>query len=154
MVTGLDIRYDVGPGDHPLLGRRLPNVELAGDPGQVGHAPAFGQAGHAPAFELLRAGRGIVLDLAGDDEVRAAAAPWADRIEIISAAGSLESADAVLVRPDGYIAWIGSGGSGPDGLPEALRRWFGHPRGEREDTVLASAGSRPGHPEIPDYQTM
>jgi bifunctional hydroxylase/dehydrase len=137
MVTGLDIRYDVGPGDHPLLGRRLPNAELTGD---------FGQSGKASAFELLHAGRGVVLDLAGDDKVRAAAAEWADRVDVISAAagpaGALEGVAAALVRPDGYIAWVASGGSEATGLPDALARWFGEPRKAHEAAASASAGTR------------
>ena len=130
MVTGLDIRYDVGPGDHPLLGRRLPNIRLAGH---------FGQSGAACAFDLLHAGRGVVLDLSDSAEVRAAADPWTDRVDVVSAAApeaqAFHGADAVLVRPDGYIAWIGSGA---DGLPDALARWFGRSRGARENTTLAA----------------
>jgi bifunctional hydroxylase/dehydrase len=137
MVTGLDIRYDVGPGDHPLLGRRLPNTELAGD---------FGQAGKVPAFEFLHAGRGVLLDLAGDDQVRAAAARWPDRVDILSTdsrpGGALEDVEAALVRPDGYIAWIGSGQSGAAGLPDALARWFGPSQQADEPAVPASAGAR------------
>ncbi len=103
MVTGLDIRYDVGPGTHPLLGRRLPGAELPG-------------------------GRGLVLDLAGDAAVREAAAPWTDRIDVVTtdarpAGGELSDVRAALVRPDGYIAWVGA--DGPDGLAAALGRWFG-----------------------------
>ncbi|AYY12634.1 monooxygenase [Actinobacteria bacterium YIM 96077] len=120
MVTGLDIRYDVGDGDHPLLGKRLPDVELVGD---------FGAAGTANAFQFLHAGRGMVLDLADNEKLRKVASPWTDRVDVITTssrpAGVLEDVDAALVRPDGYIAWIGTGGSEGTGLPEALARWFG-----------------------------
>ena len=130
MVTGLDIRYEAGgaggtgggAGGHPLLGRRLPNAELAGG---------------GCAFDLLHAGRGVVLDLADDLQVRAAAAPWADRVDVVTtaavAADSLEGAAAVLVRPDGYIAWIGTAESFPStGLTDALTCWFGRPGAVRE----------------------
>jgi bifunctional hydroxylase/dehydrase len=125
MVTGLDIRYEAGAGDHPLLGRRLPDLELTGD---------FRPAGTMNAYQFLHAGGGIVLDLADSDSLSAAAAPWKDRIEIVTVsarpAGLPADVDAVLVRPDGYIAWIGtgqSGQSGPVGLADALARWFGPP---------------------------
>lgn len=122
MVTGLDIRYDVGEGDRPLLGRRLPNAELTG---------GFGPSGKASAFEFLHAGRGVVLDLADDDKVRATAADWADRVDVVTATtgtgGSLAGVEAALVRPDGYVAWVASDGSGTAGLPDALTRWFGAP---------------------------
>lgn len=138
MVTGLDIRYDVGTGDHPLLGRRLPDVELTGD---------FSPSGKANAFELLHAGRGVVLDLGGDDKLRAAAAPWADRIDVVTTSsrpsGALADVEAVLVRPDGYIAWIGSGESGVTGLPDALTRWFGQPLESHRIGTSAVAGVRP-----------
>jgi bifunctional hydroxylase/dehydrase len=137
MVTGLDIRYEVGTGDHPLLGRRLPDVELTGD---------FGSSGTANAFEFLRAGRGVVLDLGGDDRLRAAAAPWADRIDVVTAAsrphGALAEVAAVLVRPDGYIAWIGSGGSTAAGLADALARWFGQPQERHQPVTPIAAGAR------------
>jgi len=127
MVTGLDIRYDVGPGDHPLVGRRLPNTEIATD---------SGRPGGTAAFQFLHSGRGVVLDLAGDEAIRAAAAGWPDRVDAVTAAsrpaGALVDVEAVLVRPDGYIAWIGAGGSGLAGLPDALTRWFGQPRDPRE----------------------
>lgn len=120
MVTGLDIRYDVGPGDHPLLGRRLHSADLTG---------AFGRDGGAPAFEFLHAGRGVVLDLAGNEEVRAVAAGWAARLNVVTTTsrpdGALKDVEAALVRPDGYIAWVGAGGSGVSGLTDALTRWFG-----------------------------
>jgi bifunctional hydroxylase/dehydrase len=138
MVTGLDIRYDAGQGDHPLLGRRLPAVELTGD---------FGPSGTANAFQFLHAGRGVVLDLGGDDKLRAAAAPWTDRIDVIATgsppAGALADVQAALVRPDGYIAWIGAGGSGAAGLPGALTRWFGQPHESHQVVAPAAAGARP-----------
>ncbi|RSM81655.1 monooxygenase [Kibdelosporangium aridum] len=118
MVTGLDIKYDVGSGDHPLLGRRLPDFELTASNGSPGKR----------AFSCLNGGRGIVIDLADNDKVRAAVEPWADRIDVVttgSRPAALDGVEALLVRPDGYIAWVGFGGSGVNGLPDALGRWFG-----------------------------
>ncbi|MEU0162917.1 FAD-dependent monooxygenase [Streptomyces sp. NPDC006261] len=132
MVTGLDIVYEVGPGDHPLLGRRLPDHEL------IGLADRNGEhAEHkTTAFELLHKARGLLLDLTGDPALRAAAAPWADRVDTIAArpheAGEnnpFTGADALLVRPDGYVAWAGAGAAQPHGLVESLTRWFGEPTG-------------------------
>lgn len=139
MVTGLDIRYGAGEDDHALLGRRLPDVELAGD---------FGASGTTRAFALLHAGRGFVLDLRGDGGVRAAAEPWKDRVDVVTTTsrpgGALADVEAVLVRPDGYLAWIASGGSGAKGLQEALGRWFGEPGepgGSADAGTAAPAGA-------------
>jgi bifunctional hydroxylase/dehydrase len=122
MVTGLDIQYDVGQGDHPLLGRRLPDLELVGD---------FGQIGKSSTIEHLHRARGVLFDLADEAGTRAAAAPWAGRVEVVTASchavGDEQRFDALLARPDGYIAWVGAGGSGSDGLAGALTRWFGQP---------------------------
>lgn len=122
MVTGLDVHYDVGPGDHPLLGRRLPNLELVGD---------SGPSGKASTFEQLHAAHGVLFDLADNAELRGAAAPWADRVDVVTAtphatgAGTpLHGVDALLVRPDGYVAWVGTRAA-LEGLPVALARWFG-----------------------------
>jgi bifunctional hydroxylase/dehydrase len=121
LVTGLDITYDAGSGDHPLLGRRLPDFQLTGGP-----------AGEVTAYELLHGGRGFVLDLRGGTGLNAAAQPWTDRVDVVIAQsrpeGALADVEALLVRPDGYLAWIASGGSGPAGLTDALSRWFGAPR--------------------------
>jgi bifunctional hydroxylase/dehydrase len=137
MVAGLDIRYDVGPGDHPLLGKRLPDVELTGD---------FGPSGKATAFQFLHTARGVLLDLGGDDTLRAAAETWTDRIDVVTAAscpdGELADIEAALVRPDGYIAWIGSDGSGAAGLTDALTRWFGRPHQSHQALTPAVAGAR------------
>lgn len=122
MVTGLDIRYDVGVGGQTLLGRRLPDTELTGD---------FGPAGTARAFSFLHSGRSVLLDLAGDAELRAVAAPWKDRVDVVTVtarpAGVLAEVNAALVRPDGYVAWLGAKAADSSGLSEALIRWCGRP---------------------------
>ncbi|MER5396100.1 FAD-dependent monooxygenase [Streptomyces sp. NPDC002599] len=114
MVSGLEIRYDVGPGDHPLLGRRLPHVELVGGDAKTS------------TTELLHPARGVLLDLADDAPLREAAAPWADRVDIVTAAphepGPLAGTTAVLVRPDGHVAWTATR---PEDLAPVLERWFG-----------------------------
>lgn len=120
MVSGLDIRYDVGPGDHPLLGKRIPSQELVGTGGKT------------TTIEPLYQGQGVLLDFTDRPDLRRAAAPWSDRIQIVTAiphelpeSSPLAGTAAVLVRPDGYVAW-----AGPDeeGLSAALRRWFGAAR--------------------------
>ncbi len=117
MVSGLDIRYDVGAGDHPLLGRRMPHVDLAD------------QDGKTSTTELLHPARGVLLDCAGDTELGAAASPWGDRVDVVTAVpvdggadNPLQGADAFLIRPDGYVAW--TTGSAED-ITSVLRRWFG-----------------------------
>jgi bifunctional oxygenase/reductase len=124
MISGLDVRYGTGDGDHPLVGARLPHHRLTTADGE--------ETGTAA---LLRSGRGLLLDLTGDADhaglLRRTAAPWADRVTTVAArpgpdgaGGEPFGADAVLVRPDGYVAWTGPG---TDGLAAALRRWFGLP---------------------------
>jgi oxygenase len=116
MISGLDIRYDVGAGEHPLLGLRVPPLNLTTVDGPTGIAT------------LLRRGRGLLLDLSGDGaDLSVLARPWADRVDtvagVIEGAG-LPGAESVLIRPDGHIAWVGSARHGPE---TALRRWFGRP---------------------------
>ncbi|MET7622249.1 FAD-dependent monooxygenase [Streptomyces sp. NPDC005408] len=118
MISGLDIRYDADPGDHPLLGARLPHTVLLSGEGNLTTA------------QLLHPGRGVLMDLSGG-----AGAPlspysdWADRVSLLAAlpqaGSSLDGTDGVLLRPDGHVAWAGSG---TDGLRQALERWFGPPR--------------------------
>ncbi|MFF2132317.1 FAD-dependent monooxygenase [Streptomyces olivochromogenes] len=123
MISGLGIRYDVeGPeihsGAHPLLGRRLPDAWLE----------SAERGARRRTTELLRTGRGLLLSLDGDGApaLRATAAPWSDRVAFVAdrpaAGGPLPTGQALLVRPDGYVAWAGSG---PAGLARALTRWFG-----------------------------
>jgi 3-(3-hydroxy-phenyl)propionate hydroxylase len=118
-LSGLAIRYDLGDG-HPLLGRRMPDLDLAGE-----HGPLR-------VFSLLHTARPLLLELA---PVPFDAAPWADRVQAVRAAyagawelpvlGAVPAPTAVLVRPDGYVAWVGEGTA--DGLAGALETWFGPP---------------------------
>ena len=121
MVSGLENAYEVGPGAHPLLGRRLPNYELAAADGPT------------TVYELLHAGRGLLLDFADDGAMRTVAGAWADRVDTVSgpiagldAGDPMEGTFSVLVRPDGYIAWAAPDGGEPE-LTAALNRWFGAP---------------------------
>ncbi|MEU6895984.1 FAD-dependent monooxygenase [Streptomyces sp. NPDC046557] len=121
MVSGLEIRYDIDGGSHPLLGRRLPDVRLTGD-----------KLVRSSTDALQRA-RGVLLDLTDNAGLRRRATPWQDRVDVITAAvadlpaGSpLEGTTAVLVRPDGYVAWAAPGSYAD--LPMALERWFGPAR--------------------------
>ncbi|MCX4696885.1 FAD-dependent monooxygenase [Streptomyces sp. NBC_01408] len=115
MISGLDVRYDVGGPAHPLLGLRLPETALLADGGETS------------TTRLLREGRGVLLDLRGAaDDPLPGADGWADRVDVRAAlpkqGGALEGVGAVLLRPDGHVAWAGSGDAG---LREALERWFG-----------------------------
>ncbi|MFI7321997.1 FAD-dependent monooxygenase [Streptomyces venezuelae] len=116
MVTGLDIRHDVGAGTHPLLGRRLQDAALTCE------------GGPTSVHALLHAGRGVLLDLGGGDAgpLPAAAKAWSDRVDVVTAqpGPDLPAAEAILLRPDGYIAWIAPDPAAST-LPDALERWFG-----------------------------
>ncbi len=120
MMSGLDIHYDLGEG-HPLLGRRMPDLDLATPGGTV------------RAFTLLRDARPVLLNL--DRPWGFDISPWADRVLAIDAEyaghwelpalGQVASPAAVLVRPDGYVAWVGDGTVA--GLLDALTTWVGPP---------------------------
>jgi len=123
MVSGLEIRYDVGAGSHPLLGLRMPQWELSTS------------AGPATTTSLLRSARGLLVDLNDNPVLRDRAAAWTDRIDVItgtpSGARTIASANgttAILVRPDGHVAWVAPGSH--HNLPTALHRWFGPARFE------------------------
>jgi oxygenase len=114
MISGLDIRYDVGGPAHPLHGMRLPPTDL-----RTG-------AARCTTADLLRSGRGLLLALDGPPPPMNTA--LADRIDTVTAQtepGSPLNAGAVLVRPDGYVAWAGAADGA--GLAEAAQRWFGSP---------------------------
>jgi 3-(3-hydroxy-phenyl)propionate hydroxylase len=120
MMSGLDIHYDLGEG-HPLLGRRMPDLDLVTESGPL------------RVFTLLHDARPVLLDLGepGGFDIT----PWADRVRLIDAEyvgkwelpafGGVTAPTAVLIRPDGYVAWVGDGTD--LGLPDALSTWFGPP---------------------------
>ena len=120
MLSGLDIHYDLDEG-HPLLGRRMPDLDLLSAKGPL------------RIFTLLHHARPLLLNL-GEPGVFDIY-PWADRVQLIDAeyAGTWElpaigvvaPSPAVLVRPDGYVAWVGD--HTQQGLAGALTTWFGAP---------------------------
>jgi Aromatic-ring hydroxylase, C-terminal len=119
-MSGLGIRYDLGEG-HPLLGRRMPDLDLETADGPL------------RVFTLLRNARPVLLNFAepgGLDFM-----PWSDQVRQIDARcvdawelpvlGTVPAPAAVLIRPDGYVAWVGD--STQFGLADALTTWFGLP---------------------------
>ena len=120
IVSGLDVRYELGEG-HPLLGRRMPDLDLVTDGGPL------------RAFELLHEARPVLLNLGKTDGLDIAS--WADRVQLVDAEydgpwelpvlGTVAAPTAVLIRPDGYVAWVGLGTD--TGLRDALTTWSGTP---------------------------
>jgi len=120
MMSGLDIRYDLGEG-HPLLGRRMPDLDLVTTDGSL------------RVFTLLHDAQPVLLDLGvpGGLDIT----PWADRVRLVAAdavgpwelpvLGAVTAPTAVLIRPDGHVAWVGDGTDA--GLRDALTTWFGTP---------------------------
>jgi hypothetical protein len=122
MISGLDIRYDLGEG-HPLLGRRMPDLDL------------LTAAGPRRLFGFLHDAQPLLVHFGepGGFDI----GPWAPRVQYIDAAsagewvlpllGEVPAPGAVLVRPDGHVAWVGD--VSDPGLPGALATWFGAPDG-------------------------
>jgi 3-(3-hydroxy-phenyl)propionate hydroxylase len=120
IVSGLDIHYDLGDG-HPLLGRRMPDLDLVTADGPL------------RVFELLHDAKPVLLNVGEPGSIDIA--PWADRVQLIDAEygglwelpvlGAVTAPTAVLIRPDGYVAWVGD--RADVGLAEALTSWFGPP---------------------------
>ena len=118
LMSGLGIHYELGEG-HPLLGRRMPDLDLVTANGPL------------RVFTLLHDARAVFLNLGepGDVDVT----PWADRVQLIDATyagawelpalGVVTAPTAVLIRPDGYVAWVGE--RTDLGLADALTTWFG-----------------------------
>jgi 2-polyprenyl-6-methoxyphenol hydroxylase-like FAD-dependent oxidoreductase len=117
-MSGLDLHYELGDG-HPLLGRRMPDLDLITMDGPV------------RLFTLLHRARPVLLNFGEPGHLDIA--PWADRVRSIDAQypgpwelpviGAVSDPTAVLIRPDGYVAWAGS--HDQPGLQEALVTWFG-----------------------------
>ena len=120
MLSGLAIHYDLGEG-HPLLGRRMPDLDLVTADGPL------------RVYTLLHSARPMLLNLAKPDGFDIA--PWADRVQMVDATcegpwelpviGAVPAPTAVLVRPDGYVAWVGE--RADPALSDALTTWFGPP---------------------------
>jgi 2-polyprenyl-6-methoxyphenol hydroxylase-like FAD-dependent oxidoreductase len=120
MLSGLDIHYNLGEG-HPLLGRRMPDLDLVTANGPL------------RVFTLLHDARPVLLNLGepGGFDIT----PWVDRVQMIDAKyvgpwklpvlGAVTAPTAVLIRPDGYVGWVGD--LTHPGLPDALTTWFGPP---------------------------
>ena len=118
-VSGLDTHYDFGEG-HPQLGRRMPDLDLAVEGGSV------------RVFSLMHDARPLLINLGRPGAIELAG--WSDRVRLIDGRfdgtwelpviGAVPPPSAVLVRPDGHVAWVGQNG-GVDGLTEALTTWFG-----------------------------
>jgi 3-(3-hydroxy-phenyl)propionate hydroxylase len=134
MMSGLDIHYDLGPG-HPLLGRRMPDLDLvtADGPRRV--------------FTLLHNARSVLLNLGepGGFDIT----PWAGRVQRVDAKhvgtwelpalGPVTAPTAVLIRPDGYVAWVGELAQPglADALTTALTTWFGPPAAKPSTDALS-----------------
>jgi 2-polyprenyl-6-methoxyphenol hydroxylase-like FAD-dependent oxidoreductase len=120
MMSGLDIHYDLGEG-HPLLGRRMPDLDLATANGPL------------RVFSLLHSARPVLLNLG--EPATVAITPWRDRVQVVDATydgawelpalGEVIAPTAVLIRPDGYVAWVGD--LTQPGVTDALTTWFGPP---------------------------
>ncbi|HEV8403390.1 MAG TPA: FAD-dependent monooxygenase [Candidatus Limnocylindrales bacterium] len=122
LVSGLDVHYELGEG-HPLRGRRVPDLDLVTTDGPI------------RLFSLLHDARPLLLDLVASGS--SDADPWADRVRLVDARfggpwelpviGTVIAPSALLIRPDGYVAWVGT--ADRTGLAEALTTWFGPPAG-------------------------
>ena len=139
LIAGSDFRYPLpNPGSHPLAGAFAPDLLLRTEDGSA-----------TSVAELMRAARPVFLDLAGRTDLLEAARTWEGRVDIRTAMTVDRPADALLIRPDAYIAWAATAGepadSGVPALREALSRWFGAP----PDTAVPVAGGSPDRPASP-----
>jgi 3-(3-hydroxy-phenyl)propionate hydroxylase len=118
LISGLDVHYDLGEG-HPLLGRRMPDLDLVSGSGVV------------RISSLLHTARPVLINFGQSGSVTLG--PWTDRVQRVDASyagvwelpviGAVDAPSAVLVRPDGHVAWVGDGTQA--GLEDGLTIWFG-----------------------------
>jgi 2-polyprenyl-6-methoxyphenol hydroxylase-like FAD-dependent oxidoreductase len=122
MMSGLDIRYDLGEG-HPLIGRRMPDLDLVSDDGPRRLFTLL----HDARPLLLNLGEPGGIDVAAWDNVRLFEARYEGHL-CLPVVGAVTAPVAVLIRPDGHVAWAGDAcGASVNGLVDALTRWFGSP---------------------------
>jgi 3-(3-hydroxy-phenyl)propionate hydroxylase len=136
-MSGLGIHYDLGEG-HPLVGRRMPDLDL------------MTLNGPMRLFTLLHNARPALINFGKPFGIDVA--PWADRVSVLDAQyagpwelpviGAVAAPTAVLVRPDGYVAWVGEGSS--TGLSDALTTWFGPPTVGQALSFQVADGTKPG----------
>jgi len=132
LISGLDVHYDLGEG-HPLLGRRMPEIDLLSGGGVV------------RVYSLLHAARPVLINFGPSGSV--ALGPWADRVRLVDASyagdwelpviGTVDAPVAVLVRPDGHVAWVGDGTQ--SGLEDGLTTWFGTPDHSKRHSIQEPA---------------
>lgn len=118
IMSGLDVHYELGDG-HPLLGRRVPDLDVVTADGPT------------RVFTFLHRARPVLLNFGAEGALQVG--PWADRVPVVDVRfdgtwelpvlGEVPPPRAILVRPDGHVAWVGEGTDA--GLREALTRWFG-----------------------------
>jgi 2-polyprenyl-6-methoxyphenol hydroxylase-like FAD-dependent oxidoreductase len=123
MMSGLDIHYDLGTG-HRLLGRRMPDLDVVTT------------SGPRRVYSLLHDARPVLLNFGEPGALDLASSPWADRVQPVDGQyagawelpvlGAVPAPTAVLIRPDGHVAWVAADGT-KQGLREALTTWFGGP---------------------------
>jgi 3-(3-hydroxy-phenyl)propionate hydroxylase len=123
LMSGLDVRYDLGEG-HPLLGRRMPDLDLIGADGPM------------RVYTLLHDARPVLINFEAPGEIDIT--PWMDRVRLVDATydgvwelpvlGAVAAPGAVLIRPDGHVAWVKD--QTRQSLSDALSTWFGAPRVE------------------------
>ena len=112
-VWGVSLRYDLG-GSHVLVGRSAPDFELV-DGTKLG--------------ELLRNGKGLLLDFDGSQPLEALASRWSGRITYVASdVKDRLGFGAVLMRPDGFVAWVGEATPDLEDAAQAASRWFGEPK--------------------------